>query len=505
MNKYLIVLLRSIQWAHIGFDLTPWRSKLGFAHLGSISLILTCTCSSCGTWLGTTSGLFRLHSGPVELKHINIESTMNSAQNKSNAETSAIKAGSHKRGSYFDDYVKLTQNKASQFDGTSFNIWDYLRVEMFGVGEPGNLEPPSKEHLQNFFLVPLYLEGLVFLGFFICMDAFLYVITYLPIRVMFSLYLFIVECYTYSLKFGLGGIINTLLFSETNQKRRLRFHRTHTYDLMRGAMFAVGCIALRQVNMSQVYHLIRGQSMIKLYVLASMIEVFDKLMSSFGQDAFDALHWQTRYNPRSLKMALTFLMTTGYVCIHSLIYFFHIATMTVVINSVDKALITVLILNNFSEMKAFILKKFDCNNLFQLACSDINERFQMFLFLTLVFIVALAQEGTDWMSTVKHFAHIAGLMLLGECVADWMKHAFINKFNFINATVYEDFAYVLRGDILTNQKDEIILDHTYSVTRRLGLSQVSLTAAPKCSLTPHHDYFHDLLFLYQSYSIINFS
>lgn len=56
--------------------------------------------------------------------------------------------------------------------------------------------------------------------------------------------------------------------------------------------------------------------------------------------------------------------------------------------------------------------------------------------------------------------------------ADAMKHAFINKFNGIDAAVYKDYAAVLRMDILSNQKDQIILDHTYSVTRRLGLCQV---------------------------------
>ena len=57
---------------------------------------------------------------------------------------------------------------------------------------------------------------------------------------------------------------------------------------------------------------------------------------------------------------------------------------------------------------------------------------------------------------------------------DAIKHAFINKFNGIHAAVYADFAAVIRMDILSNQKDQIILDHTYSVTRRLGLCQVCM-------------------------------
>ncbi|KAJ1435235.1 eukaryotic membrane protein family-domain-containing protein [Ochromonadaceae sp. CCMP2298] len=368
------------------------------------------------------------------------------------------------KGSYFDEYSKKAGSKVDFFDANKFNIWEYLKVEMLGIGEPGTLEPPSESHIRNFFLVPLYLEALICLGFFICLDAFLYVITYLPIRVVFSLYLLVAHL--------LGAALPNLYPSKA--KPELQFHRTHTYDLMRGAMFFLGCMALRQINMSHIYHYIRGQSMIKLYVLTSMLEIIDKLLCSFGQDAFDSLHWQTRHHPRSLTLFMTFVMVTGYVIVHSSVYFFHVATLTVVVNSVDKELITVLILNNFSELKTFVLKKFDCNNLFQLACSDITERFQSFLFLSLIFIVALAQAGPAWRETVYMFVRLTLMVFVGECFADWMKHAFINKFNMINATVYEDFAYVLRNDILSNQKDEVILDHTYSVTRRLGLSQIPL-------------------------------
>ena len=37
------------------------------------------------------------------------------------------------------------------------------------------------------------------------------------------------------------------------------------------------------LNMSRVYHYIRGQTLIKLYVLTAMMEIFDKLLCSFGQ------------------------------------------------------------------------------------------------------------------------------------------------------------------------------------------------------------------------------
>lgn len=341
---------------------------------------------------------------------------------------------------------------------------------MLGIGEPGHLDPPQNQNIMNFLHVPFQLESLLTLGCIVCLDAFLYVVTYLPIRVFFSIFLLV------------GEILSrvTMQWIEGGKKRagKSMFHRTQLYDLMRGLLMLIGVVALRQINMSQVYHFIRGQNMIKLYVLASMMEVMDKLFASFGQDAFDALHLQTRYNPTSIKLFQYFVITSIYVVAHSSLYFFEVATYTVVVNSSDEALLTVLILNNFAELKSYVFKKFDNNNLFQLACSDINERFQILLFLVIIMIVAITQNSFNLKELAPGFIRIIALMAIGESVADSVKHAFIIKFNTISPDIYEDFAFVLRFDILGNRKDKIILDHSYAVTRRLGLSQVYPLPSP---------------------------
>jgi Eukaryotic membrane protein family len=59
-----------------------------------------------------------------------------------------------------------------------------------------------------------------------------------------------------------------------------------------------------------------------------------------------------------------------------------------------------------------------------------------------------------------------------QAIADWIKHAFISKFNHISANVYDDFARVLRKDVLNCHKDKVILDQTYAITKRVGLAQV---------------------------------
>jgi hypothetical protein len=366
-------------------------------------------------------------------------------------------------------------SKKQGFDKNNFKIWEYLKIEMFGIGEPGHMEPPSgKENLNNFFFVPLMLEHLLGLGLFASFDAFLYVITFLPIRFLFSFYLLIVEC----IYIPIEAVHRKFKMKSKKDKKknqyRFNFHRTHTYDLMRGIMIIAGTLFLRQINMSRVYHFIRGQGVVKLYVLTAMLETMDKLLSSFGIDMFDALHWQTRTNPKSLMLIGRFIIVLVYVCLHAGLYFFQVATVTVVINSADTQLQTVLILNNFSELRTFVFKKFDVNNLFQLSCSDITERFQMMLFLGITLHVAIAQSGEQWKEAIPIYSKVVTMFVIGEIVADSVKHAFICKFNSIDPKCYNDFSFIISRDILSNRTDSIILDHTYSVTRRLGLSQVIL-------------------------------
>jgi Eukaryotic membrane protein family len=72
-----------------------------------------------------------------------------------------------------------------------------------------------------------------------------------------------------------------------------------------------------------------------------------------------------------------------------------------------------------------------------------------------------------------------------QAIADWIKHAFISKFNHINANVYDDFARVLRKDILNCHKDKVILDQTYAITKRVGLAQVRREGTGRDGIQPH--------------------
>ena len=60
-------------------------------------------------------------------------------------------------------------------------------------------------------------------------------------------------------------------------------------DILKGFIFVLTIYLLLQLDTSKIYHSIRGQSAIKLYVMFSVLEISDKLLSALGQDILECL------------------------------------------------------------------------------------------------------------------------------------------------------------------------------------------------------------------------
>ncbi|CAM9669299.1 unnamed protein product [Ectocarpus sp. 12 AP-2014] len=286
----------------------------------------------------------------------------------------------------------------------------------------------------------------------VCLDTFLYVTTFLPIRIVI-------------------GVVSSL-FSLLTRRRRPTVNRPLVYDWMRGATFAAALGSLQFLEMSRVYHYIRGQAMVKLYVLIAMVEIFDKLMCSFGQDAQDSLYLSTVHKKKR-RVLVHFTIVCVTACLHSLLLFVHVTTLTVAVNSSDQALLTLLISNNFAEIKSSVFKKFDKHNLFQLSCHDVVERFKLALFLAMIMLLNVCQGGLD--DPVAQFSAIFAMVFGGEVLADWIKHGFIIKFNQLTPSIYDEYSTILARDVAAFRKDDgSTLDHTHFVARRLAFATVPL-------------------------------
>lgn len=214
-------------------------------------------------------------------------------------------------------------------------------------------------------------------------------------------------------------------------------------DLLKGSIWIISAIVLiTLIDTNRMYHIIKSQSVIKLYIFYNMLEVGDRLLSAVGQDAIDALFW-TATEPKDrcrnrLGVIGHILFALFYVILHSGLIMFQATTLNVAINSNNKGLLGIMMSNNFVELKGSVFKKFDKNNLFQLTCSDVRER----VHLTVLLFVVVIQTMKEFNWSSDQFMILfwdCFFVLIVEVLIDWIKHAFITRFNELSSDVYREY------------------------------------------------------------------
>lgn len=125
-----------------------------------------------------------------------------------------------------------------------------------------------------------------------------------------------------------------------------------------------------------------------------------------------------------------------------------------------------------------MFKKFDKNNLFQLSCSDVRERFHLVILLLVVVVQTMREylwkEGTRsnqrknlifqlLISSLERLWVLIPdclMVMAAEILVDWLKHAFITRFNEIPLHSYRDFTLSLAYD-LAQTKQKNVIGSTY--------------------------------------------
>jgi Eukaryotic membrane protein family len=182
---------------------------------------------------------------------------------------------------------------------------------------------------------------------------------------------------------------------------------------------------------------------------------------------------------------------------------YQLISLNVAVNSYDHALLTLLVSNQFVEIKGSVFKKFEKDNLFQITCADIVERFTLALMLTVVAFRNLIElsgsefdmsegfvlpksfgwfKGNNVLWTISYVRPSSPYLyrkfaeqlhprskpvltvMVSEMLVDWLKHAFITKFNHIRPSVYERYTDVLCRDLASG-----------SAVGRRGARKVSIT------------------------------
>ena len=344
----------------------------------------------------------------------------------------------------------------------------------------------KRRGVYNLIQVPLKLERLLMFVFFICVDEFLSIFTFLPLRAAFAVGKLL------SLPFRVFTR-SSKPSSSINTVRRTNSRIGNVIDVLHFSILVFTGTFLSLFDISWVYHQIRGQSVIKLYVVFNVMEIFDRLCSSFGVDMLDSLGWTTasavsflsRNSPtpqsggatraRALKIlwllsrvAFDYVFALVYASLHATLLLVWVVTLNVAINTKNNALITLLIANNFVELKGSVFKSYKIQNMFQIACSDGVERFQLAIFLGIMLVYTTGRNAllVTWATIFSC-----------EVIVDWVKHAFATKFNRIPHRVYSQFSMVICHDIAHARAHSVVRSVGGSaVAKRIGFVSLPLAA-----------------------------
>ena len=202
-----------------------------------------------------------------------------------------------------------------------------------------------------------------------CLDAFVTLYTFLPLRIVAAL----------------AGVA-----------RGGKLTPDQRCDVLCGLLIVAESALLLRFDVSQWYHYVRIQTMIKLYVVFNVLEIFDKLCASFGQARRRRrrrhLHHHTltstsatsrtfstrcsrrrarrrrrrgsgRWWRRSPSTSPSPSCTSPY----TLILLIQSVALNVAVNSNNNVLLTLLVSNNFVELKGSVFKKCEKQNLFQIS------------------------------------------------------------------------------------------------------------------------------------------
>lgn len=288
---------------------------------------------------------------------------------------------------------------------------------------------------DTIFRLPWRCELLIDVGFFVCLNSFLSLLTIIPMRALVTLWRYL-----------------------TKRQPRIS-SAAELSDFGCLLVLVVGVTLLGRTDISLIYHMIRGQGIIKLYVVYNVLEIFDKLWQSFGGDVFQTLfhsaeelacsspessrYWLERYT-------IDLLLAAAASIVHSFILLAQAITLSTCIVAHNNALLALLVSNNFAEIKSNVFKRFSKDNVHSIVYSDSIERFHITAFVMFVLAQNIQEAEGPWFG---NFLSNALLVYFSEMAIDIIKHSFIAKFNDIKPIVYSEFLEDLCKQTLNIQTD----------------------------------------------------
>ncbi|KAL5076454.1 hypothetical protein RYX36_015438 [Vicia faba] len=296
---------------------------------------------------------------------------------------------------------------------------------------------------DTIFRLPWRCELLIDVGFFVCFDSFLSLLTIMPTRILMTIWRLL----------------------KTRQ-----FKRLSTMELSDFGCFIImscGVVLLQRTDISLIYHMIRGQGTIKLYVVYNVLEIFDKLCQSFNGDvlqtSFHSAEGLASCPPENMRFWLwRFICDQALAVVASIVHSFVLLAQAITLSTCivahNNALLALLVSNNFAEIKGNVFKRYSKDNVHSLVYFDSVERFHISAFILFVLAQNILEAEGPWFES---FLYNIFLVYVCEMVIDIIKHSFIAKFNDIKPIAYSEFLEDLCKQTLNLQTEGVKKNLTF--------------------------------------------
>ncbi|KAK9820955.1 hypothetical protein WJX81_006047 [Elliptochloris bilobata] len=317
---------------------------------------------------------------------------------------------------------------------------EYLKAELdpgAGVKRPSTAElmrgQNERQRVYNALLsVPCQLEQFLLFGLLICLDSFLAVFTVLPVRFA---------------RAALAVVRSAVGRAPGRRPRAGGLAADQLFDVLCVLIFGATFGVLRLLPAGAIYFWLKDltQEFLKLHVVHSAVEIFDKIACAFVVDSLEALSgsctmFVTGHGSRwaAGRLAMDAAVTLALVIAHGMVLLGQVMTFSVAMNSArGHALVALLIASNFVEIKGTIFKRFDAGKLFTLTCQDVAERFH--LALALLFVVVEEMDNAGSGRPNGALLQRCGAIFAAEVAIDVTKHAVVTKFSDVRPGVYRTF------------------------------------------------------------------
>ena len=172
-----------------------------------------------------------------------------------------------------------TSNERDSPKVSNATLLDYVYTELRRGYILENDEQRYRERREKFYIfmkIPVQLEKVcpdvqkmvnnvylqfMWYGFFQCADAFLFVFTLLPVRFFLAIW------------FTVSRSLRRTFSDHNHISGQAVLQPAEVCDLLKGAILIISAFLMGYVDTSMLYHIIKSQSVIKLYIFFNMLEV----------------------------------------------------------------------------------------------------------------------------------------------------------------------------------------------------------------------------------------